>query len=217
MYICIINELSKSSGLCSATCLTMCRYTPMCPKMGDKPLRVFALWLCSPRFILLLLCSTVTWCFPQTLLLLLRRTICWLSWRRERRCCKILSLLSSWRYGQEETARRCVMLHSLAFSPWFLGTPQLVLPAFLAISNMFDPIISCVAVSRLIFSCLLTISQVSQAGTGFSDSRLHAGAWQTQLSRCNLLRLTSSTRHLAVNLKQNIAVELPLGGPQCTF
>lgn len=138
-------------------------------------------------------------------------------WWRERRCCKILSLLSSWGYGQEETARGCVMLHSLAFSLWFLGTPQLVLPAFLAISNMFDPIISCVAVSRLIFSCLLTISQVSQAGTGFSDSRLHAGAWQTQLSRCNLLRLTSSSRHLAVNLKQNVAFELPLGVPQYTF
>lgn len=48
----------------------------------------------------------------------------------------------------------------------------------LAISNMLDPIISCIAVGRVIFSCLLTVSQVPQAGAGFSGSRLFAGAWQ---------------------------------------
>lgn len=99
-------------------------------------------------------------------------------WWRKRRCWKTSSLFSCWGYGQEEAARGCVVLRSLAFFQWFLWTPQSVLPAFLAISNTFDLIIPCIAVGRLIFSCLLTISQVLQAGAGFSDSRLDAGSWQ---------------------------------------
>lgn len=76
------------------------------------------------------------------------------------------------------TTRDYAILPLLLCSQWFLGTPQSVLPDFLTISNMFDPVIPCTAVGRLIFSCLLTISQVSQAGVCFSGSRLHAGACQ---------------------------------------
>lgn len=75
MYVCTVNELSQSTGLCSAASVTMWCYTPTCPKKtGDKPLWLWGVWL-----ILSLLCNTVTWCFPHTFLLLLQLTICWLS------------------------------------------------------------------------------------------------------------------------------------------
>lgn len=32
MYVCILNELDQSTGLCSARCVAMCHYTPCAPR-----------------------------------------------------------------------------------------------------------------------------------------------------------------------------------------
>lgn len=157
---------------------------PVPQKIGDKSLQVFTLWLRSPWFVLLLLwcsCSLAVFhthccsCCNEQFAYWAQKSIWW--WTKGRYW-KILSLLPSWAHGPEATARDYVTLPLLLFSQWFLGTPQSVLPGFLTISNVFGPVIPCTAVGRLIFSCLLTTSQVSEAGAGFSDSRLHAGAWQ---------------------------------------
>lgn len=138
----------------------------LCPKnIGDKPLQVFTLWLCSPWFVLLLLwcsCSLAVFhtrccsCCNEQFAYWAQKSIWW--WTKGRYW-KILSLLPSWAHGPEATARDYVTLPLLFFSQWFLGTPQSVLPGFLTISNVFGPVISCTAVGRLIFSCLLTISR----------------------------------------------------------
>lgn len=118
----------------------------------------------------------------HTLLLLFQLTICWLSSKNLSAVGGIGSavkhcLLSNWGYGQEVTGAECYIA-LVAFSQWFLGTPHFWLLVFLAVSNMFDPILLCIAVSRIICSCLLTILQMPQAGAVCSDSRLHAAAWQ---------------------------------------
>lgn len=160
-----------------------CHFTAMCPKKtADKPLWVFTLCAvpglfcyCSATQSLDAFHTHCCCCCNEQFVDWVQKSVWW--WRKSR-CWKTLPFLSSWGYGQKATARGCVMSHPLAFSERFLGTPQLVLSAFLAISTMFDPIISCISAGRVIFSCLLTISQVPQAGAGFSDLRLFAEAWQ---------------------------------------
>lgn len=171
--------------VCALPGVLQCITSHHCPeKIGDKPLQVFTLWLCSSWFLLLLF-----WCSHSLHVFHTHCCSCcnehfadWAPksawWWAKGRYWKILSLLLSWGCGPEVTARDYSILPFLLCSWWFLGTPQSVLPDFLTISNVFDPVIPCTALGRLIFSCLLTKSQVSQAGAGFSDSRLQAGAWQ---------------------------------------
>lgn len=151
----------------------------------------------------------------KNLLTKLKYSVCW--WKKKRHW-QELSFIPNFSY---HTARRqrggMCYITSLPFFQWFLGTPLLLASLFLAVSNVWShyPLHSC-GLANL----QLPANHIADPPGSNGLFRLQAARCSlkiARLSHCNLLRLTSSSRHLAVNWKQNIAFELPLGLSQCCF